>query len=61
MRKDEEKRIGESLVERLAEEAWDEIKFIISERKRLIEQIADVTEKSREEEAVLKKVRLIKK
>ena len=60
--------LGESLVESAAEEAWEqglelgekqrEIKFIISmnEKGYTIEQIADVTEKSREEvEAVLEK------
>lgn len=48
--------LGESLVESAAEEA--KIKFIISmnEKGYTIEQIADVTEKSREEvEAVLEK------
>ena len=60
--------LGESLVESAAEEAWEqglelggkqrEIKFIISmnEKGYTIEQIADVTEKSKEEvEAVLEK------
>ena len=56
--------LGESLVESAAEEAWEEaweqskIKFIINmnEKGYTIEQIADVTEKSREEvEAVLEK------
>ena len=60
--------LGESLVESAAEEAWEqglelggkqrEIKFIISmnDKGYTIEQIADVTEKSREEvEAVLEK------
>ena len=52
--------LGESLVESAAEEAWEqrEIKFIISmnEKGYTIEQIVDVTEKSREEvEAVLEK------
>ena len=47
-------------MESVAEEAWEqrEIKFIISmnEKGYTIEQIADVTEKSREEvEAVLEK------
>ena len=55
--------LGESLVESAAEEAWEqrEIKFIISmnEKGYTIEQIADVTEKSREEvEAVLEKSKL---
>ena len=52
--------LGESLVESAAEEAWEQskIKFIINmnEKGYTIEQIADVTEKSREEvEAVLEK------
>ena len=60
--------LGESLVESAAEEAWEEaweqaweqskIKFIINmnEKGYTIEQIADVTEKSKEEvEAVLEK------
>lgn len=52
--------LGESLVESAAEEAWErsKIKFIINmnEKGYTIEQIADVTEKSREEvEAVLEK------
>ena len=56
--------LGGSLVESAAEEAWEEaweqskIKFIINmnEKGYTIEQIADVTEKSREEvEAVLEK------
>ena len=70
LRKDVKKvsGLGESLVESAAEEAWEqglelggkqrEIKFIISmnEKGYTIEQIADVTEKSKEEvEAVLEK------